>query len=112
MNQDARIKYTKEQIAAAALLWRDGYTMYDMAEKLGMTWSAVKNMTSTRRGTFPYRKSNSRRANPIVTEVEDQIATAPPAKPGCVVRTTFTGAKVTLPRVAFIDGPEPESEAA
>lgn len=85
--------------------------MYDMAEKLGMTWSAVKNMTSTRRGTFPYRKSNSRRSNPIVKQVADELKVAP-LKAGCVVRTTFTGAKVTLPRVAFIDGPEPESEAA
>lgn len=109
---DARIKYTKEQIAAAALLWRDGYTMYEMAEKLGLTWSAVKNMTGARRNIFPYRKNNSRRANPIVTEVEDQIAPTLTTKPGCVVRTTFTGAKVTLPRVVFIDGPEPESEAA
>lgn len=106
-----RSLYTKEQIAAAAALWRDGYTMYDMAEKLGMTWSAVKNMTSTRRGTFPYRKSNARRADPIVKQLGDEPAPAP-LKAGCVVRTTFTGAKVTLPRVAFIDGPEPESEAA
>jgi GcrA cell cycle regulator len=106
-----RSLYTKEQIAAAAALWRDGYTMYDMAEKLGMTWSAVKNMTSTRRGTFPYRKRNTRRADPIVKQVDEAPAPAP-LKAGCVVRTTFTGAKVTLPRVAFIDGPEPESEAA
>lgn len=106
-----RSLYTKGQIAAAAALWRDGYTMYDMAEKLGMTWSAVKNMTSTRRGTFPYRKSNNRRAEPIVKQVDEAPAPAP-LKAGCVVRTTFTGAKVTLPRVAFIDGPEPESEAA
>lgn len=106
-----RSLYTKEQIAAAAALWRDGYTMYDMAEKLGMTWSAVKNMTSTRRGIFPYRKSNNRRATPIVKQVGDE-PTPTPLKAGCVVRTTFTGAKVTLPRVAFIDGPEPESEAA
>ncbi|WP_421439944.1 GcrA cell cycle regulator [Agrobacterium tumefaciens] len=106
-----RSLYTKEQIAAAAALWREGLTMYDMAQKLGMTWSAVKNMTSTRRGTFPYRKSNARRANPIVKQVDWTPAPAP-LKAGCVVRTTFTGAKVTLPRVAFIDGPEPESEAA
>ncbi len=106
-----RSLYTKEQIAAAAALWRDGYTMYDMAEKLGMTWSAVKNMTSTRRGTFPYRKSNARRADPIVKQLGDEPAPAP-LKAGCVVRTTFTGAKVTMPRVVFIDGPEPESEAA
>ncbi|AVH41840.1 GcrA cell cycle regulator [Agrobacterium tumefaciens] len=106
-----RSLYTKEQIAAAAALWRDGYTLHAMAEKLGITCSAVKNMTSTRRGTFPYRKRNTRRADPVVKQVEEAPAPAP-LKAGCVVRTTFTGAKVTLPRVAFIDGPEPESEAA
>lgn len=106
-----RSLYTKEQIAAAAALWRDGYTLHAMAEKLGITCSAAKNMTSTRRGIFPYRKRNVRRADPIVKQVEEAPAPAP-LKAGCVVRTTFTGAKVTLPRVVFIDGPEPESEAA
>lgn len=106
-----RSLYTKEQIAAVAALWRDGYTLHAMAEKLGITCSAAKNMTSTRRGIFPYRKRNVRRADPIVKQVDEAPAPAP-LKAGCVVRTTFTGAKVTLPRVAFIDGPEPESEAA
>lgn len=106
-----RSLYTKEQIAAAAALWRDGYTLHEMAEKLGITCSAAKNMTSTRRGIFPYRKRNVRRADPIVKQVEEAPAPTP-LKAGCVVRTTFTGAKVTLPRVVFIDGPEPESEAA
>lgn len=106
-----RSLYTKEQIAAAAALWRDGYTLHAMAEKLGITCSAAKNMTSTRRGIFPYRKRNVRRADQIVKQVEEAPAPAP-LKAGCVVRTTFTGAKVTLPRVVFIDGPEPESEAA
>ena len=104
-----RSLYTKEQIAAAAALWRDGCTLHEMAEKLGITCSAAKHMTSTRRGIFPYRKSNARRSNPIVKQVDEAPA---PLKAGCVVRTTFTGAKVTLPRVVFIDGPEPESEAA
>lgn len=106
-----RAIYTKDQIAAAAALWRDGHTLHAMAEKLGMTCSAVKNMTSTRRSAFPYRKRNVRRADHIVKQVDEAPAPAP-LKAGCVVRTTFTGAKVTLPRVAFIDGPEPESEAA
>lgn len=115
MNQhfipDTRSKFTKEQISAASDLWRDGFTMYEIAEKLGIKWSAVKTMASTRRGLFPFRKSNNRRSNPIVS-VEKTDAPVVASKPGCVVRTTITGAKITLPRVVFIDGPEPESEAA
>jgi DNA-binding MarR family transcriptional regulator len=42
-----RSLYTKEQIAAAAALWRDGCTLHEMAEKLGITCSAAKNMTTS-----------------------------------------------------------------
>lgn len=109
---DPRAKYTKEQIAAAAALWREGLTMHQIAEKVGLKWSNIRNMADTRRRLFPYRKNNSRRANSVVTPASDIAPVTPAAKPGCVVRTTITGAKVTMPRVVFIDGPEPDAEAA
>lgn len=112
MSEDARTKYTKEQVSTAAQLWREGLTMHEIASKLGLKWSNIRNMTDSRRRLFPYRKNNSRRANPAVTPASDIMPVTPAAKPGCVVRTTITGAKVTMPRVAFIDGPEPETEAA
>lgn len=108
MITDKRRTVTDDQVNSAAGMWKDGLIMGVIAEKLGLTFSYMRFMTGSKRHLFPYRKNNCRRANPIIPEPEIIIEQEPVARPGCVIRITAEGAKVTLPRITFIDGPEPE----
>jgi GcrA cell cycle regulator len=108
MTVDNRRKITDEQIMTAASMWKDGEKMGSIAEKLGLNFSNVRFITGSRRHLFPYRKNNSRRANPIIPKIEEAVELEAPVRPGCVTRVTTDGAKITLPRITFIDGPEPK----
>ena len=108
MNHPSPIIFTKDQISTAARLWKEGETLKAIGEELGIHWKQVFRMADARRKQFPYRKSNHRRGNPVVPpEIIDDPT--PVSAPGRVVRMTITGAKITLPRVEFIDGPEWEA---
>lgn len=107
MTANPREKYTSKQVSIAAQLWSEGATMEVMSERLGMPVKNVRYMIDCRRGAFPYRKNNVRRHSPAFPPLEQPAEKAPVCKPGCVIRTMPDGAKITLPRVSFIDGPEP-----
>lgn len=108
MNQIAHISY--EDRAKAAMLWKRGDTLKAIGEELGIPWRRVVRLANKNRKMFPYRKSDRRRDDPVI-KMEVVSQPTPILAAGRVVRTTISGSKVTMPRVAFIDGPECEARA-
>ncbi|QIB36946.1 hypothetical protein G3A56_16110 [Rhizobium oryzihabitans] len=111
MTTAAKPKHSKEHITLAAQMWCDGQKVEVIAERLGMTPQKLRGMIDTYRKRFPYRRNHVRRENPVVKPPEMGSVVTPLSRPGCVVRTTITGARVTMPRVEFIDGPEWQARA-
>lgn len=108
------IIWTAENIVAASELYRKGLSFGKIASKFGTTRDSVIGIAFRNRDLFPKRL--------IITAVKKnqppmpKRPRRPPAEPtpfvDRVVRTTFSGAKVTMPRVAFIDGPAPAQSVA
>jgi len=90
--------WTDDNIAVAEKLWAEGISAREIAERFGSTKNTVIRMAGKHRDRFPARQS-ARISLP---------ADATPAQRAHhadrVIRVTFSGAEVTLPRVAFIDG--------
>ncbi|MGO7779465.1 GcrA family cell cycle regulator [Rhizobium ruizarguesonis] len=90
--------WTDDKIAWAEKLWAEGISAREIAERLGSTKNTVINMAGRHRDRFPARQS-ARISLPEDATEGQRIHHA-----DRVIRVTFTGAEVTLPRVAFIDG--------
>ena len=99
-----KIFWTGERLAIAAKMWKQGALIAEIARILDTTEDAVSGAANQRRTMFPRRKNYIVRDYGTVEREPDQPAKVMPVHPDRVTRTTISGAKVTLPRVPFIDG--------
>lgn len=90
--------WTDDKIASAEKLWADGISAREIAERIGSTKNTVINMAGRHRDRFPARQSAR------ISLPEDATEAQRSHHADRVIRVTFTGAEVTLPRVVFIDG--------
>lgn len=95
--------WTSQRIFMAADMWKSGAKMPAIRKALGCTNGMLSGVMSRYRDIFERRQSISQKkiVPPPVhrlshTRLSDGIET--------VVRVTALGAKVTMPRVSFIDG--------
>lgn len=92
--------WTESMINSAAKMWVRGLTVTEIGKSFGMPKNSVCSMTHRNRDRFPkrreYRPPKPKKKPIPVVRLSDHIPR--------VTRTTITGAKVTLPRVSFIDG--------
>ncbi|MGG7535334.1 GcrA cell cycle regulator [Rhizobium sp. 12,4] len=91
--------WTEDKIARAAALWQQGQSARAIGDVLGVKDHSIVNLARRDRGRFPARQSSHPLPAPIVEPVVRR------AHPDRVIRTTISGAEVTMPRVPFIDGP-------
>ena len=103
-------RWTDEEIAEAARLWAKGLSLIRMSIALDRTERAIDQMVRRNRPRFPPRPAGKpkRRVQPVEdrrTYVEPPPRALPTLTADRVRRTTISGAKITLPRVTFIDGP-------
>lgn len=88
--------------------WKNGTPISAIARQFEVTPSAICKIL-TRNGARPTQtRAGLGRRPTYPTEVQDVLRRIEfvQARIGTVRRTTFAGHIVTLPRVAFIDGPE------
>ncbi|MGM5009985.1 GcrA family cell cycle regulator [Rhizobium sp. 969_B3_N1_2] len=90
--------WTDDNIAVAEKLWADGISAREIAERFGSKKNSVITMAGKHRDRFPARQSAR------VSLPADATAAQRAHHADRVIRVTFSGAEVTLPRVAFIDG--------
>ncbi|MBY3228562.1 MULTISPECIES: GcrA family cell cycle regulator [Rhizobium] len=90
--------WTDDKIASAEKLWADGISAREIAERIGSTKNTVINMAGRHRDRFPARQVAR------ISLPEDATPAQRINHADRVIRVTFSGAEVTLPRVAFIDG--------
>ncbi|ACI55714.1 hypothetical protein Rleg2_2440 [Rhizobium leguminosarum bv. trifolii WSM2304] len=90
--------WTEDNISKAAQLWADGISAREIGERFGARKNNVITMAGKHRDRFPARQA-ARVSLPEDATPEQRIQHA-----DRVIRVTFSGAEVTLPRVAFIDG--------
>lgn len=95
-----------EGMILAEKLWREGLSGTVIAKKLGVGMRQIYSLADTRRDRFPRRTINKAISPGVVVLTMPRAdAESPPMKPDRVLRITFSGARVTMPRVTFIDGP-------
>ncbi|MBX5190144.1 GcrA cell cycle regulator [Rhizobium sp. NZLR3b] len=90
--------WTDDNIAVAEKLWADGISAREIAERFGSKKNSVITMAGKHRDRFPARQA-ARVSLPKDATPAERIRHA-----DRVIRVTFSGAEVTLPRVVFIDG--------
>ncbi|MEF3124514.1 GcrA family cell cycle regulator [Rhizobium leguminosarum] len=90
--------WTEDKITSAEKLWADGISAREIAERLGSTKNTVINMAGRHRDRFPARQAAR------ISLPEDATPAQRINHADRVIRVTFSGAEVTLPRVVFIDG--------
>lgn len=90
--------WTDDKIASAEKLWADGISAREIAERIGSTKNTVINMAGRHRDRFPARQVAR------ISLPQDATPAQRAHHADRVIRVTFSGAEVTLPRVAFIDG--------
>jgi GcrA cell cycle regulator len=90
--------WTEDKITSAEKLWADGISAREIAERLGSTKNTVINMAGRHRDRFPARQVAR------ISLPEDATPAQRINHADRVIRVTFSGAEVTLPRVVFIDG--------
>jgi len=100
------VTWTGARLDLAVMLWRLGVSTSNIADALGVTYPAIQSLTCYRRDLFPDR---GRAFKPVEATPE---VLAPKVASDRVTRTTISGAKITLPRVTFIDGPYREGQGA
>lgn len=103
-------QWTDEDKASAARMWAKGASAFRISIAFDCTEYAVIRLTRRNRSMFPprppgpkpvrFKEQPDRKAYQ-----EEQVPRAlPTINADRVRRTTISGAKVTLPRVPFIDG--------
>ncbi|MGR9386426.1 GcrA family cell cycle regulator [Rhizobium leguminosarum] len=90
--------WTEDKITSAEKLWADGISAREIAERLGSTKNTVINVAGRHRDRFPARQVAR------ISLPEDATPAQRINHADRVIRVTFSGAEVTLPRVVFIDG--------
>ncbi|MGR9149620.1 GcrA family cell cycle regulator [Rhizobium leguminosarum] len=90
--------WTEDKITSAEKLWADGISAREIAERIGSTKNTVINMAGRHRDRFPARQVAR------ISLPEDATPAQRINHADRVIRVTFSGAEVTLPRVVFIDG--------
>jgi GcrA cell cycle regulator len=106
-----KVFWTGEKLAGAIRLWKDGARVSEIALQFDTTDDSVSGLIARSRHLFPKRKSYIKRCErPAKARVD--IVRVEPCRPDRVTRTTISGAKVTLPRVPFIDGHVRSNELA
>lgn len=89
----------------AEKLWRQGVTGTAIAKKLGVKMRQVYTLAENNRDRFPVRVPKLSAPGVVVMTMPRTQAEVPKMKPDRVSRITISGARVTMPRVTFIDGP-------
>ena len=107
--------WTEENKQAAAQLWAKGLAIYRIAVAFDTSEDAIGCLAKRNRSMFPKRPPAPKRnyyrregANdPIIRRFEPPKPQQPKVRAYAdrVTRHTISGAKVTMPRVTFIDGP-------
>lgn len=92
-------KLSSSKKLEASHMWKAGFNSGEIAKHFGIKQGAVENMVARDRHLFPRRDEY----------VPIKETPKPVNHPDRVTRTTITGAKITLPRVVFIDGPYQEA---
>lgn len=108
------IVWTAENIIAASDLYRQGISFGKIAAKFGTTRDSVIGVAFRNRDLFPKRLiiTAAKKKQPPMPKRAPRPPSPPKLYIDRVTRTTFSGAKVTMPRVVFIDGPAPAQSVA
>jgi hypothetical protein len=101
-----RAPWTQEDIEGASELYRSGLSFAKIAEIFGTTKDSVVGIAFRNRPLFPKRNSITavKKRQPKERKRPKPVVCAPRFYIDRVVRVTFSGVKVTMPRVPFIDG--------
>lgn len=94
-----------EEMIIAENLWRQGMSGTSIAKRLGVGMRQIYTFAETRRDKFPRRTAKIASPGIVVMTIDRDGAGTPMQQQDRVSRITFSGARVTLPRVTFIDGP-------
>lgn len=90
-------------LAEASRLWKLGAKAADIGAMYGLTENAFYNIVSRHRESFPHRS-----VSVIRSFAKGACAVSESGwRADRVVRTSITGALITMPRVTYIDGPAP-----
>jgi GcrA cell cycle regulator len=95
-------------------MWKAGKAATRIAVAFDVSEESIRNLTRRNRSMFPHRQEHTRTHTPRESvkherPVEVAEESAQTVFSDRVTRRTISGAKVTMPRVSFIDGPYREA---
>lgn len=98
--------WSDRQISQAATMWNEGASVASIGSTFGFSKGSASNLIGSRRDLFPMR-TKPETVHRVRSEAPKQKPAPKPANfspTDRVTRVTITGAKVTMPRVTYIDG--------
>jgi GcrA cell cycle regulator len=106
--------WTEADKQEAARMWKAGKAATRIAVAFDVSEESIRNLSRRNRSMFPHRQQHTRTHAPRESvkherPVEVTAESEPTLYADRVTRRTVSGAKVTMPRVSFIDGPYREA---